>query len=159
MNRALRVFGIFVVIAMVVVAIWKARTSSPRRSHRESLRGTTHSAITHPVAFARNRFTGGVGAALGNDRATGALLIMEIMPGSPAEIAGLRKGDHVLQVDGIATSGRTLAENVESIRGFSAGSVTLTVQRAGSTNREYVIHRSSWKALGIDQADKVFATP
>ena len=48
---------------------------------------------------------------------------------------GLREGDHILQVDGIATRGRTLAQNVESIRGFSAGSVTLTVQRAGSTNK------------------------
>ena len=151
MNRALPVIGIFVVIAVVVVAIWTARTPSARRSNQESLQETMRSAITNPVAFAKNRFTGGVGAALGTDPATGALLIMKILAGSPAETAGLREGDHILQVDGIATRGRTLAENVESIRGFSAGSVTLTVQRAGSTNLQYVIHRSSWKSLGISK--------
>ena len=151
MDRALRVIGIFVVIAVVVVALWTARTLSARRSNQESLQDTMHSAITNPVAFAKSRFTGGVGAALGTDPATGALLIMKIMAGSPAEMAGLREGDHILQVDGVATSGRTLVQNVESIRGFSFGSVTLTIQRSGSTNLQCVIHRSSWKSLGIPQ--------
>ena len=73
------------------------------------------------------------------------------MAGSPAETAGLRAGDFILQVDGVATSGRKLVQNVESIRGFSAGSVTLTVQRTRSTNLQCVIHRSSWKNLGISQ--------
>ena len=110
-----------------------------------------HSAITNPIAFAKNRFTGGVGAVLVTDPATGLLLIKKVLVGSPAETAGLREGDYIVQVDGVATSGRKLVENVESIRGFSAGSVTLTVQRAGSTNIQCVIHRSSWKSLGISQ--------
>jgi C-terminal processing protease CtpA/Prc len=122
---------------------------SAKRSNHESLKDTIHSAITNPVKFAKARFTGGVGAILSDDPAAGVPLIQQIVVGSPAEKAGLRKGDHIIQVDGVATSGRTLAQIVESIRGFAAGSVTLTVQHTGSTNLQCVIHRSSWKSLNI----------
>src|SRR6266480_3303763 len=151
MNRALRVAGIFAFIGVVVVALWAARTRSARRPNQESLNDTIHSAITNPAKFAKAHFTGGVGAVLLADPATGVPLIHNVVAGSPAEKAGLCEGDHIIQVDGVATSGRTLAQNVESIRGFAAGSVTLTVQRAGSTNLQYVIHRSSWKSLGISK--------
>ena len=77
-------------------------------------------------------------------------MIHGVVAGSPAEKAGLREGDHIIQVDGVPTSGRTLAQVVESIRGFAAGSVTLTIQRSGSTNLQCVIHRSSWKSLKIN---------
>jgi len=151
MNRALRAIVIFVVIAVLGVALWTAATPSEKRSNQESLQDAMHSAITNPVAFAKSRFTGGIGALLTTDPATGTLLIMQIMAGSPAGKADLREGDHILQVDGIATSGRTMVQNLESIRGFSAGHVTLTVQRAGSTNFQCVIHRSSWKNLGVSK--------
>jgi C-terminal processing protease CtpA/Prc len=149
MNRAFRIFGIFAATAVLVFALWAAQTRSTRRPSPESLKDTIHSAITNPVAFAKNRFTGGVGAVLGVDQATGLLLIRQVIAGSPAEKAGLREGDLILQIDGIATRGRMLAQNVESIRGFAMGSVTLTVQRSGSTNLQCVIRRSSWKSLGI----------
>jgi C-terminal processing protease CtpA/Prc len=136
----------------VLFALWAARTRSARRPGQESLNDTIHSAITNPVAFAKARFTGGVGAILLANPATGVQVIHQVLAGSPAEKAGLRDGDHILQVDGVATSGRTLAQIVDSIRGFAAGSVTLTVQRAGSTNLQCVIHRSSWKSLGIPQS-------
>ena len=149
MNRALRVVGIFAFIGVLLIALWTAGTRSARRSSQESLKDTMHSAITNLAAFARNRFTGGIGAALATDPATGALRIVKVLAGSPAEMAGLRDGDHILQVDGVATSGRTLAQNVESIRGFAAGSVKLTVHRAVSSNLQCVIHRSSWMGLGV----------
>jgi len=150
MNRA-RIVGAFVFIGVVVIALWAARARSARRSSQESLNDTIHSAITSSVEFAKAHFTGGVGAVLLADPATGVPLIHSVVAGSPAEKAGLREGDHIIQVDGMATSGRTLAQNVESIRGFVASSVTLTMQRAGSTNVQCVIHRSSWKSLGIPQ--------
>jgi C-terminal processing protease CtpA/Prc len=149
MNRALRILGILAVTAIIVFALWAAQTRSARRAGQESLEDTSHSAITNPVAFAKNRFTGGVGAILLIDPATGLPLIRQVIAGSPAEKAGLREGDIILQVDGIATRGRTLAQIVESVRGFALGSVTLTVQRSGSTNLQCVIRRSSWKSLGI----------
>lgn len=151
MNRVLRVVGILAFTGVVGFALWTAPTRSANRSKRESLNVTIHSAITNPVKFAKARFTGGVGAILLNDPAAGVPMIQQIVVGSPAEEAGLRKGDHIIQVDGVATRGRTLAQNVESIRGFAGGSVTLTIQRAGSTNLQCVIHRDSWNSLGVPQ--------
>lgn len=136
---------------VIVFALWTTRTRSERRPAPESLNDAIHSVITNPVAFAKNRFTGGVGAVMSIDSATGLPQIRQVLAGSPAEKAGLREGDILLQVDGIATRGRTLAQNVESIRGFIMGSVTLTVQRGGSTNVQCVIRRSSWKSLGLPQ--------
>jgi S1-C subfamily serine protease len=148
MKRALRVIGIVAFTAAVVFALWAARARSARRPGQETLHDTIHSAITNPVEFAKARFTGGVGAILRTDPATGVPLINQVVAGSPAEKAGLRGGDLILEVDGIATRGRTLAQNVESIRGFAARSVTLTIQRNGATN-QCVIHRSSWKSMGL----------
>jgi PDZ domain-containing protein len=101
---------------------WMARTRSARPPSQESLNDTIHSAITNPVKFAKARLTGGVGAVLLADPATGIPLVQNVVAGCPAEKAGLREGGHLIQVDGVATSGRTLAQNVESIRGFVAGS-------------------------------------
>ncbi len=149
MNRALRVVGVFAVIGIALLALWAARTRSAGRPARESFKETIQSAVTDPVGFAKARFTGGVGAVLLADPATGVPVIHNVVAGSPAEKAGLREGDRILQVDGVATSGRTLAQNVDSIRGFAGVSVTLMVQRNGSTNVQCVIHRSSWKSLGL----------
>ena len=114
MNRMLRIIAVFVFITVAGVVLWMARTRKP--SPQASIKDTVHSVMTNPVSFAKNRFTGGVGAALTVDKTSGNLLIMQVMPGSQAEVAGLLAGDHILQVDGVATSGRTLAQNVESIR-------------------------------------------
>ena len=151
MNRPLRLIGLFGFIVVVVIALWTGRTRSVNQSNEKSLDETMHSAITNPIAFAKNRFTGGVGTVLATDRTTGLPRIQKVVAGSPAETAGLREGDYIVQVDGVATSGRKLVQNVESIRGFSAGSVTLTVQRTGSTNLQCVIHRTSLNSLGISQ--------
>ncbi|HEX3718635.1 MAG TPA: hypothetical protein VH595_11765 [Verrucomicrobiae bacterium] len=49
---------------------------------------------------------------------------------------------------GVTTRGESLSQAVENIRGFTAGAVTLTIQRAGSTNLQFVIRRTSWNSLG-----------
>jgi C-terminal processing protease CtpA/Prc len=109
------------------------------------------SAITNPVAFAKSRFTGGIGAIMLADPNTGRTVIHQVIAGSPAEAAGLRDGDVVLKVNGVSTTGQKLAQVVDSVRGFVASSVTLTIQRTGSTNLECVLRRSSWNRLGVPQ--------
>ena len=147
MKHPFRVIGIFAFTAVVLFALWAARTRSARQADRASVKDTIHSAITNPVDFAKTHFTGGIGAILATDLATGVLMVNEVAVGSPSEKAGLRKADIIVKVNGEATSGRTLAQNLESIRGFVAGSVTLTIQRNGSTNLQCVIRRSSWNRL------------
>ena len=151
MNRALRVLGIFILLGIILFAIWALRARPSGKPGQASFKDAFHSAINNPEGFAKSHFTGGVGVMLGVNPTNGLLMVMQVVPGSPAEKAGLIKGDLITQVNGVATAGRGLAQNVESIRGFVTGSVTLTIQRQGSTNQELVIHRSSWKNLGVPQ--------
>jgi S1-C subfamily serine protease len=149
MTRALRIIGILAFAAVVVLALWMVRSRSAIRTNHISLDNAIHSEVTNALGFAKAHFTGGIGAIMQADPATGVPLIQKVLDGSPAQKAGLRAGDLVIAVGGVSTSGRLLSQNVESIRGFVAGSVTLTIQRQGSTNLQCVIHRSSWKTLGV----------
>ena len=109
------------------------------------------SAITNPVGFAKAHVTGGIGAVLLVDPMTGLPRIQMVLAGSPAQKAGLRPGDVILEVDGVTTRGRTLAQDVDHIRGIASISVGLLIQRPGSTNLNCLIHRSSWSVLGVNQ--------
>jgi predicted metalloprotease with PDZ domain len=75
----------------------------------------------HPVEFA------GIGAVI-----TGqgdALVVMELIPGGPAETAGVVRGDVVLAVDGQPVAGRTLPDVIEDIRGVVGTYVRLSLRR------------------------------
>ncbi len=60
---------------------------------------------------------------------TCAMVIVAPLDGSPAEAAGLRPGDQVLEIDGTSTIGGSLSTLVFDVRGESGTDVTLTVQR------------------------------
>jgi C-terminal processing protease CtpA/Prc len=114
-----------------------------------AVQGTINSAITNPISFAKNHFTGGIGALMISASPTTLPAIAQVVAGSPAEKAGLRAGDVILQINGVTTRGESLSQVVENIRGFTAGAVTLTIQRAGSTNLQFVVRRTSWNSLGV----------
>jgi carboxyl-terminal processing protease len=60
-----------------------------------------------------------------------ALVIIAPLSGSPAEAAGLRRGDVVLAVDGEETTGATVSDLVFKVRGEAGTDVTLTIARDG----------------------------
>ena len=62
------------------------------------------------------------------------LTVVAPIEGSPAEAAGFRPGDVVLEVDGKSLSGKTLNDTVGLIRGQRGTPVTLTVLRQGTTD-------------------------
>jgi carboxyl-terminal processing protease len=62
------------------------------------------------------------------------LTVVAPIEGSPAEAAGFRPGDIVLEVDGKSLSGKTLNDTVGLIRGQRGTPVTLTVLRPGATD-------------------------
>ncbi|MCC7367029.1 MAG: S41 family peptidase [Chloroflexi bacterium] len=62
------------------------------------------------------------------------LTVVAPIEGSPAEAAGFRPGDVVLEVDGKSLAGKTLNDTVNLIRGQRGTPVTLTVLRAGTTD-------------------------
>ncbi|MDH3324454.1 MAG: S41 family peptidase, partial [Candidatus Peregrinibacteria bacterium] len=71
----------------------------------------------------------GIGAeiAIKNDQLT----IVSPLKGSPAELAGIRAGDIVMQIDGEQTFGITIEEAVTRIRGPKGEKVVLTMYREG----------------------------
>jgi putative serine protease PepD len=85
----------------------------------------------------------GNASSLNSDVDAGAY-IGEVVSGSPADKAGLRKGDIVTKMDGVAIS--SAAELVINVRGHFVGdSVTLEINRDGATETVTV-------TLGSDQS-------
>ena len=78
----------------------------------------------------RGRFEG-IGAHVSMN-ADGRLLIVAPIADSPAERAGIRPGDIILEVDGVSLQGLSLIEAVSRIRGPRGSVVSLLVQHVGS---------------------------
>ena len=60
---------------------------------------------------------------------TCVMVIVAPLDGSPAEAAGLRAGDHVLEIDGVSTVGESVSSLVYRVRGEEGTDVTLSVRR------------------------------
>ncbi len=60
-----------------------------------------------------------------------ALQITKIFPGSPAEKAGLKPGDLIIEVDGKSIVGGDISEQVAKVRGPEGSTATFTVLREG----------------------------
>lgn len=76
----------------------------------------------------------GIGAYIGLDTKTGAPVFTGIMPGTPAEKAGLMVGDIICEVDGTDTLSMDTSEVANLVKGEEGTSVTIKVSRDG----EYV---------------------
>ncbi len=76
---------------------------------------------------------GGIGAYITRSEETGEVLL-EPIPGNPAEAAGVLAGDVLLAVDGQEiTAELTVPEIVELVKGEKGTSVTLTLRHPGAT--------------------------
>ncbi len=71
----------------------------------------------------------GIGAYLSQE--DGVVKIDRVMPGRPAEKAGIRNGDKIVRVDGEKTAGLSLSESVTRIKGPRGTKVVLTIEREG----------------------------
>lgn len=70
----------------------------------------------------------GIGAMLRADNDTGLLEVMNTIPGSPAERAGLKAGMLIQKVNDTSLEGRPLAECISMIRGPVGSKVRLEVR-------------------------------
>jgi carboxyl-terminal processing protease len=73
----------------------------------------------------------GIGATV-SMRVNGKLIIVSPLDGSPAEAAGLRSGDTILEVDGESIEGLSLLEAVARIRGPRGTRVKLLILHLGA---------------------------
>lgn len=73
----------------------------------------------------------GIGAELGKD-ANGTIQVISPIAGFPAEKAGLKAKDLIVEVDGKTTSGLSISEAVNKIRGEANTTVKLKIVRSGT---------------------------
>lgn len=74
----------------------------------------------------------GIGALMSTQ--SGAAIIQSVIPGGPADRAGLRSGDHVLAVDGTPTDNQDLNTVVKRIRGDAGTTVKLLILHEGDAD-------------------------
>lgn len=83
----------------------------------------------------------GIGAELGIKN--NILTIIAPLEGTPAEIAGLRAGDKIININGKSAQDMTLENAVEQIRGQKGTEVVLTIFRDGEdTTRDISVQRN-----------------
>ena len=83
----------------------------------------------------------GVGLQIALDAKTGFLRVIAPIEGSPADRAGIRAADRILEIDGVATTGLSLDEAAERMRGAIGTQVTLTVEREGESAKDVALLR------------------
>jgi carboxyl-terminal processing protease len=71
----------------------------------------------------------GIGAIVGADENTDAIVIVTVLEGAPAEAAGVMSGDVFVAVDGEDVTGWTQLELVGKVRGRAGTDVTITFRR------------------------------
>lgn len=82
---------------------------------------------------------GGLGFTV--EEQDGRLLVDRVRPGDPADLAGLRAGDHIARIDGESTINLPPTEALDRIRGPVGAAVELEVRRRGEAPRQLRIER------------------
>ena len=86
-----------------------------------------------------NAFTG-VGIQV--EQRDNHIVIVAAIPATPAERAGIRRGDQLVKIDGQALVNPTLDSTIKLVRGEPGSLVTLTVFRPSlNKNFDYTVHR------------------
>nr|WP_242032754.1 carboxyl-terminal processing protease CtpA [Oscillatoria sp. FACHB-1406] len=77
----------------------------------------------------------GVGLQIDLDAETGQLEAVSPIAGSPAEAAGIKPLDKIVEIDGLSTKDMALDEAARRMRGKAGTKVSLTIARPGETGR------------------------
>lgn len=83
----------------------------------------------------------GVGLQIALDDETGILQVIAPIAGSPAEKAGIRPGDRILEIDRVSTTQFTLDEAAAKMRGPMGSQVILTVEGKQEAAKEVILVR------------------
>ncbi len=83
----------------------------------------------------------GVGLQIALNAKTGKLEVVAPIAGSPAEKAGIRPHDRILQIDGVSTAEITLDEAAARMRGAIGSRVSLMLERDGENSSEIQLVR------------------
>ena len=84
----------------------------------------------------------GVGMQLTLDETTKAMTVVEPNKNSPAIKAGIQSGDRVLAIDGVSTTGMTVEQAANKIRGSVGTNVNLRMGREGEKEFDLTLTRA-----------------
>ncbi|MYB42557.1 MAG: S41 family peptidase [Chloroflexi bacterium] len=115
--------------------------------------GDPHVAYIDPPTFAVSRgdFRGafqGIGATIAQQ--DNYVVIVQPLPGTPAERAGLRSGGIILEVDGESTAGWSVNEAVLRLRGEIGSTVELLIRHADGSEERVAITRDEILVASVD---------
>lgn len=82
----------------------------------------------------------GIGAVVSQSATDGSISIVQTIKGGPAEKAGMKSGDMIVEVDGISTQGMDLTALISKTKGDAGTKVKVTVLRDGH-QKKYTITR------------------
>lgn len=81
----------------------------------------------------------------------GKIVILSPIAGSPAEGAGIRAGDVILEVDGESTEGWNIEQAVSRIRGPKGTDVRLKVEHSDGETEEFTVTRDEIKVESVSR--------
>jgi len=108
------------------------------------------------VRVLKNELAGeytGIGTAF--ERASAGSEIVSVLPDSPAEKAGLKVGDVILEVDGVSLQGLSLVETASLFRGPASTRIKLKVARDGVPDFEVALRRQKADVPGFEVSYKI----
>lgn len=120
----------------------------------DSLGDTGHTTFMTPEQYQAEQGSlsgsfAGIGI-IGTD-SNGVPAVERVLPGTPAQKAGIKSGDQIIAVDGISTSGKTFSDVSPQIRGDPGTKVTLTIVHATSTTPvDITIERQTIKVPSVE---------
>ena len=93
-----------------------------------------------------------VGLGVELKSASDGLLVVHVIPGSPAERSGLRAGDHLIGVGGRSIGGLSVDEAAHLLQGPEGSLVTLAVVRGPGAARAVTVRREHVEVPSIEDA-------
>ena len=91
----------------------------------------------------------GIGVYMVKDTETNQIMVLSPIKNSPAEKAGIRPGDYIVEVDGNACTGDDFSNISNKIKGEVGSTVKLKIQRDGET-LDFEIKRENIKVNPVD---------
>nr|WP_051527032.1 S41 family peptidase [[Eubacterium] cellulosolvens] len=83
------------------------------------------------IRMSNNGQMEGIGIVISQEESTGRILITDVYEGSPADKAGVKKGDEISEINGTKVKGKTTTEVVALIQNDEPQAVKLKLSRKG----------------------------
>lgn len=94
-----------------------------------------------------------VGIGIELQSTSDALLIVSVIPGSPAAKSGIRDGDKIMSVDGTATNNLTTDQAAALLQGSNNSRVELVISSGNQATRTVALLRQHVEVPSVDKVD------